>query len=101
MPEVLVNFDTVVAGPKGTRWVPSVCGGVADDGLWEGWIEFTPVGEGEAIRTPRETEQPNRDDLVYWSQGLTHVYLEDALLRALERTSSIAPRTPPARGATS
>lgn len=85
MAEVLVEFDTLIAGPHGSRWVPRACGRVAADGLWEGWIEFTPIGEeSEPVRTARETEQPNRDDLMYWSQGLTHVYLEAALRRALE-----------------
>jgi hypothetical protein len=91
MAEVLVEFDTTVPGSDGTRWAPRVCGRIAADGLWEGWIEFTPNHDDvEPIRTPRETEQPNRDDLMYWAQGLTQVYLEDALRRALEPS-------PPAR----
>jgi hypothetical protein len=85
MAEVLVEFDTSLAGKDGTRWIPRVCGGVAADGLWEGWIEFTSADPAvEPIRTPRETEQPNRDDLMYWAQGLTHAYLETALVRALD-----------------
>jgi hypothetical protein len=83
--EVLVEFDTTVSGRDGTRWLPRVCGRVADDGLWEGWIEFLPIRDSaEPVRTPRETEQSNRNALMYWAQGLTQVYLESALLRALE-----------------
>jgi hypothetical protein len=51
------------------------------DGLWEGWIEF--LATTGAARTERETSQPNRADLMYWAQGLTHTYLEGALTRAL------------------
>ena len=85
MAEALVEFDTIVRGPDGTRWAPRACGGIAADGLWEGWIEFTPTHESiDPVRTRRETEQPNRDDLMYWAQGLSQAYLEEALRRALE-----------------
>jgi hypothetical protein len=52
----------------------------------EGWIEFDPVAEPAGVhtrRTPRETTQPNRVDTEYWATGLTPVYLEGALARAL------------------
>jgi hypothetical protein len=82
--EVLVEFDTTVTGSDGTRWLPRVCGRVADDGLWEGWIEFLPLRDSaEPVRTPRETGQSNRNSLMYWAQGLTQIYLEAALVRAL------------------
>ena len=85
MTEVLVEFDTTVRGTDGVRWAPRACGGVAAGGLWEGWIEFMPHDDSlDPVRTPRETEQPNRTDLIYWAQGLTQVYLEGALRRALE-----------------
>ena len=99
MAEVFVEFDTVIPGPGGTGWMPRACGRVDENGLWEGWIEFVPDRAGaEAMRTQRETEQPNRDDLMYWAQGLTHVYLEDALVRALAptpiRTSNVVASKP-------
>jgi len=85
MAEALVEFRTTVAGRDGAQWIPRACGRVGDDGLWEGWIEFTPAdAAGDPVRTPRETQQPNRDDLMYWAQGLTQAYLEAALRRALE-----------------
>ena len=94
MAEVLVEFDTTIIGADGTRWTPRACGAVADDGLWEGWIEFTPLDASVGpIRTSRETEQPNRDDLMYWAQGLTQTYLDGALQRALRP----APSRPVAR----
>jgi hypothetical protein len=53
------------------------------DGLWQGWIEFFPLDGGDPIRSGRETTQPNLADAEYWATGLTHVYLEGALRRAL------------------
>ena len=91
MAEVLVRYTAVVRGSDGKFWIPQACGGVANDGLWEGWIEF--VSDENAIRTGRETEQPNRDALVYWAQGLTGAYLEGALARATT-TRTIIPREP-------
>lgn len=83
MAEVLVQFDTVLTSPAGVRYQPRACARPSG-GVWEGWIEFAPVdGDGDALRTARETEQPNRDDTLYWAQGLTEVYLEGALRRAI------------------
>ena len=84
MAEVLVAFTTVVATDDGRRFEPRACGGLTDDGMYEGWIEFVPTsGSGEPVRTPRETLQPNRADLVYWATGLTQTYLDGALRRAI------------------
>ena len=91
MAEVLVRFTTTVAGEDGTRFVPQACGGIASDGLWEGWIEF--VSGDRAVRTGRETEQPNRDALMYWAQGLTDTYLDGALQRATSKRT-VVPREP-------
>lgn len=75
---------------NGNAYEAQACGTVGDDGLWEGWIEFEgPYG---AVRTARETEQPNLDDLRYWAQGLTMVYLQGALARAL--AEPVAPLRP-------
>ena len=63
------------------------------DGMWEGWIEFVPVAGGKPVRTARETTQPNRKDTLYWASGLTAVYLEGALRRAL---NPLVRRTPAA-----
>ena len=100
MSEVLVQFETIVAGPNGSPWTPRACGRARADGLWEGWIEFEPAGAtDDAMRTSRESVQPNRDDLMYWAQGLTQTYLEGAMQRALrptrvsrKRTTEVTPR---------
>jgi hypothetical protein len=83
MAEVLVEFTEPVEAEDGTRYIARACGGAADNGLWQGWIEFLPTTGGEVLRSGRETTQPNRHDAVYWATGLTAVYLEGALERAL------------------
>jgi len=89
MTEVLVAFDTTITAPDGSRWTPRACGARAVDGLWEGWIEFVSAdGQSATVRTPRETEQPNRADLLYWATGLTQAYLEGALNRAIATARS-------------
>ncbi|HEU4628188.1 MAG TPA: hypothetical protein VFS08_00495 [Gemmatimonadaceae bacterium] len=98
MAEVLVQFDTAVAGTDGRGHVARVCGREGADGRWEGWIEFGPQDGGPVLRTPRETTQPNRTDLQYWATGLTMTYLTGALARARDpRTPDLRPRTVDAR----
>jgi transitional endoplasmic reticulum ATPase len=97
MAEVLLEFQTPVFARDGTAYRARACGGEAGDGTnrWHGWIEFVPAGGGVTIRTPRETSQPNRTDTAYWATGLTAVYLEGALQRALHPTvMPIRPPTP-------
>lgn len=95
MAEVLVRFTERVRNGDGAFYAAQACGGVGADGLWEGWIEF--VGDvGSACRSPRETQQPNRDALVYWAEGLTATYLEGALARALNARMEPSVRIPTA-----
>jgi hypothetical protein len=82
--ETILQYNNAVPGPDGASYRARACGGQMDDGLWQGWIEFTPLGGGAPMRSGRETTQPNRADLVYWATGLSAVYLEGALKRALE-----------------
>jgi hypothetical protein len=90
MAEVLVNFTEPIRSKTGDLYYARVLGKLANDGMWEGWVEFTLAGTDESVSTRRETEQRNRADLSYWSKGLTVAYLEGALGRAL----SPAPRLP-------
>ena len=93
MAEVLVQFDRPLADEVGNAYVVRVCGRVTGEGTWEGWIEFDPRDGGVTLRTPRETEQPNRADLEYWATGLTVAYLEGALERARHpQTPDLRPR---------
>lgn len=93
MAETLVQFTDTVIAEDGTEYQARACGGIAADGLWQGWIEFVPVEGGEVLRSGRETTQPNRQDALYWATGLTTVYLEGALARARKPVGP-APKSP-------
>lgn len=86
MADALLDFNYAVTGPDGRPYRARVCGRALENERWEGWIEFEPAdgGPGEALRSPRETVQPKRSDLEYWGTGLTPIYLEGALARAVE-----------------
>jgi hypothetical protein len=83
MAEVLVQFDSEIVDTDRHAYVARVCGRQAEDGMWDGWIEFEPADGGPVLRTPRETKQPKRTDLDYWAGGLSAAYLEGALERAI------------------
>jgi hypothetical protein len=86
MAEVLARFNEPVADQDRRRYRAQACGAPMPDGLWEAWIEFIPMAGGPAVRSPRETTQPNGRDAAYWASGLTPIYLEGALGRALNPT---------------
>jgi len=83
MAEVLAQFPELLTVSDGSKYVARACGAPNTDGLWEGWIEFLPTDGGRPLRSSRETTQPNRTDAEYWASGLTAIYLEGALERAL------------------
>ena len=95
MAEVLRTFDTPIRGADGT-YRARVIGGQAADRMWDGWLEFVPeTGEPEVVVTGVESRQPEREHLLYWASGLSPVYAEGALARALRpltvRTRIVAP----------
>jgi len=93
--EVFVEFTEPVSAEDGAEYLARACGSEDEKtGLWQGWIEFSPLPDGEVIRSRRETTQPNRQDLAYWATGLTPVYLEGALHRTL--TPRVVVEPPPA-----
>ena len=92
MAEVLLEFDAVVTGDNGRTYMARACGDDLPGGGWQAWIEFLPIGDGEPVRSTRETTQPNREDTVYWATGLTPIFLEGSLRRALNPLAR-----PPAR----
>jgi len=98
MAETLLEFQTPVTAPDGSIYRARAVGAEVPGANWHGWIEFTPVGPGEPLCSPRETTQPNRTDVEYWATGLTYVYLEGALVRALPKPPKPAPPSisPPA-----
>ena len=95
MAEVLVEYTDVVLAAEGGEYIARACGAPTDSGTWHGWLEFIERSTGEALRSGRETTQPNRTDTVYWATGLTEVYLEGALERALHPLTKVPPRPAP------
>lgn len=89
MAETLLQFPRPIAAPDGTLYDARACGSAMAAHMWQGWIEFVPLDGGASVRSPRETTQPNRTDTEYWATGLTDVYLEGALRRALEPPVSV------------
>jgi hypothetical protein len=83
MAETLLVFQSPVMATDGTKYEARACGGEMPGGGWQGWLEFVPLAGGQPVRSQRETTQPNRVDTEYWATGLTPVYLEGALVRAL------------------
>lgn len=86
MAEELLEFTNAVTGADGRSWRVRVLGARRTDGKWIGWIRFAEVTGDHIVETDRETSQPSRDALLYWSTGLTYAYLEGSLERALRRT---------------
>jgi hypothetical protein len=94
MADVVRVFDERIF-LNGLPYAAQVCGR-ANGHLWEGWIEFAAEDGSDVRRTSRETTQPDRDALVYWSQGLSGTYLEGALARTLTRIKVTTRAMPPA-----
>jgi hypothetical protein len=84
MAELLRSFDEPIAHSSGV-FLARVAGRYATDGMWEGWLEFVPASPGtsELVVSPVESRQPALEHLKYWAEGLTVVYAEGALDRAL------------------
>jgi len=94
MAETLLVYQLPVAAPDGTLYEARAVGDDMPGGGWQGWIEFLPQVGGPPVHTSRETTQPNRTDTEYWATGLTPVYLEGALKRALALPPLVA-KAPP------
>jgi hypothetical protein len=87
MAEVLRSFDEPIRHASGT-YHARVVGRYAEDRMWEGWLEFVPIDKGgEIVVSAAESRQPERVHLEYWAQGLTPVYVEGSLERALHPIS--------------
>lgn len=74
-----------------TEYTAQVWGARRDDGsMWDGWLVFVANDGSPRIRTEPETVQKTLDALAYWGTGLTPVYLDGALARAIDRTRTSA-----------
>lgn len=95
MAQVFVEYSDPVQSKDGRRFTARACGAEMDNSRWQGWIEFLPDDGGTPVRSGRETTQPNRTDTAYWATGLTPVYLEGALTRALNPSTRVPADAPP------
>ena len=73
---------------RGRTYRPRAYGQTQPDGTWGGWIAFFPLDGSPAVATDRETTQSTLAALSVWASGLTSVYLEGALDRALQLTAA-------------
>jgi hypothetical protein len=76
------HYPLVHYGRRAYR--PRVYGEPQPDGSWGGWVVFFPLDGSPAVATDRETTQSTFESLGVWAAGLTSVYLEGALVRALQ-----------------
>jgi len=83
MAQVLAQYTDVLTDEDRVSYRAHACGALMLDGRWQGWLEFLPLDGSTPIRSGRETTQPNKTDVTYWATGLTTVYLQGALQRAL------------------
>jgi hypothetical protein len=72
-----------IMATTGPSYRPRAYGSQQLDGAWGGWLVFFPPDGGSAIASDRETTQSTFEALTVWAAGLTPVYLEGALARAL------------------
>jgi hypothetical protein len=82
MADLLREYPKLVGGTDDRAYVAQAWTRQMDDGRWEAWLVFVPVDGGQALRTERETTQSSREAALYWSSGVTPVYLEGALGRS-------------------
>ena len=83
MADVLRSFNELIRDDSG-EYHARVVGRPANDGMWEGWLEFVPLDSRSAgaLISGVESRQPERKHLEYWASGLSVVYAEGALQRA-------------------
>ena len=85
MSELIQRYASQVRDAEGATYEVSAHGEQAAGGTWEGWLEFHPSDASKpALRTGRETTQPDRRALEYWASGLEPLYFDGAFARARE-----------------
>lgn len=86
LPLLIHSCSDLVTDSFGNQYRVSIYGEPRTDGTWEAYLEFVSTsGEVAALRTPRETTQPDRRALEYWATGLEPLYLTGAFARAVAR----------------
>lgn len=82
---IIAEYPDPIPGPGGVRFKAKACALSTPRGGWQAWIEFNPLNGDPTFRSPRETEQPTRQALALWADGLSTPALSEALDRALDR----------------
>jgi hypothetical protein len=74
----------LIAAADGVWYRPRAYGDPRSDGMWDGWLIFFRADQAIAIAPPDpETTQSSMAALAGWAMGVSSLYLEDALDRAL------------------
>ena len=72
----------------GTEFYVSVAGEQTADGIWEGWLEYVPLDDSDALVTPTETTQSTRGALQHWADVIDETYVQGAFARAVAVTNA-------------
>ena len=89
----VVHELPVLVDARGRMYSARVLGALADDGTWDGAIEFLDE-QGRRFETGTETRRPSLTELIYWSTALTRADVEEALARAKAPKASPAAQAP-------
>ena len=89
----LQEFEQRITGADGERYSVHLYGRSRPADTWQGWLVFVRQRDNRRFATPVETTQPNAEAIVYWSSGLTDVYFEGALQRAMA-PETVIPQPP-------
>ena len=66
MSAVLVTFSSPTRARRDLYWSRAL-GEIAEDGRWEGYIEFVRASDNVALKTGRETAKANRSERLRWA----------------------------------
>ena len=87
LPLLIHTRSDHVTDSFGNRYRVAIYGEPRTDGTWEAYLEFVPTSAAlAALRTGRETTQPDKRALEYWATGLEPLYLTGAFERAIARS---------------
>jgi hypothetical protein len=88
MSEIIEHLPYTVTDAQGRQYYVSVAGNRRADGEWEGWLEYVPLDDSDALITSTETTQSNRGALHHWAEVLTETYVQGAFARAVAATAA-------------
>jgi hypothetical protein len=80
--EFVLDLLPPVTTGDGRLYRATVVARAAEDGHWNGWLEFVAHGSQDVLATDIETHQASEGDLHHWASTLSNVYLRGAVDRA-------------------